>query len=71
MSSHTLEFVTNAFFELDTHKKNKEVPRVIYGNIFLKHLNLSISFAQFPLQYDQYFPSFSYFVGLLYEPLGE
>ena len=48
MSSHTLESVTNVLFELDTHKKTKEVPRVIYGNIFLKHINLSISFCTVP-----------------------
>ena len=51
-------------FELDTHKKTKEVPRVIYGNIFLKHLNLSISFCTVPTTIWPIFSKFLIFCRL-------
>ena len=47
-----------------THKKTKEVPRVIYGNIFLKHLNLSISFCTVPTTIWPIFSKFLIFCRL-------
>ena len=36
-----------------------------------KAKSYALAIARFRVQYDQYFPSFSYFADLLHEPLGE
>ena len=50
-------------------KKTVAIFRIKYNfQIFICGIHVRIRFR---VQYSQYFPSFSYFTDLFYEPLGE
>ena len=50
----------------------KETRQIIYSLYWTKEFNTNYSLVitRFQVQYDQYYPSFSYFANLFHEPLG-
>ena len=55
----------------DAYKTSMSYPYFVALKFKLNHCEYALVIVRFRVQYDQYFPSFSYFADLFHEPLGE